>query len=120
MKRLREDLESRRQELLTAVEAVPTELRNRVGAEGTWSVAMLIEHLVQTEEAITRLVASLLPQARARSADEPFDAGSSRGMSTCRSCWIVLAGSEADSPPATWTLQRDSRGWDGLELLCTT
>jgi hypothetical protein len=73
IERLERHLEDRRSELATAVAAVPAARRGVVPRAGGWSVAMLLEHLAQTERAVAGLLSKLLANAGSRG-DETFDA----------------------------------------------
>ncbi|MGE0157767.1 MAG: DinB family protein [Gemmatimonadales bacterium] len=71
---LREMLAARRAELDAAVAGTLEGVRDRrPDAEG-WSVAMVLEHLADTERGITGLLAGLIQNASPRPASEPFDA----------------------------------------------
>jgi hypothetical protein len=69
---LRSALDAQREALASAYEATPPELRDQRPAEGRWSVANVLEHLVQTERAVTGLLTGLIQRAEPRPADEPF------------------------------------------------
>lgn len=65
-------LDSRRAALAAAFDAVPAHLRELSPGEGHWSVARVLEHLAETERAVTPLVAGLLGKAASRSSGDPF------------------------------------------------
>jgi hypothetical protein len=69
---LRSALDAQREALASAYEATPPELRDARPAEDRWSVAQVLEHLVQTERAVTGLLTALIQRAEARPADEAF------------------------------------------------
>lgn len=66
---LHQELTRRRAELATAFDAVPPERRGSVPRSGGWSVAMVVEHLVQTERSITALLAKLVRDVPRRTED---------------------------------------------------
>lgn len=63
------DLDARRAALEQAVEAIPTELRERRPAPERWSVAEVLEHLALVEGQITKLLQSLIASAQAAGLD---------------------------------------------------
>jgi hypothetical protein len=66
---LEQELVRRRNELAWALEAVRQESRNVVPQEGGWSVAMVLEHLAQTERSVTGLLGKLVSGVTPRSAE---------------------------------------------------
>ncbi len=71
---LDQGLRARRAQLLATVEATPLEVRSVAPAADAWSVAAVLEHLVDTERLVTQLLAGMLPKATPRAAAEPFEA----------------------------------------------
>lgn len=71
---LRSTLEARRAELTAAFEATEPASREVVPTEGGWSIAMVIEHLTQTEQAVAKALTAATPGLKPRSAEEFFDA----------------------------------------------
>ena len=67
-------LEARRAELSRAFHATSAASRDVVPSEGGWSVAMVIEHLAQTEGAIAKVLSATIGNVEGRSLSEPFDA----------------------------------------------
>lgn len=61
-----------REALASAYESTPPELRDTRPAEDRWSVAEVLEHLAQTERAVTGLLTQLLERAAPRPAAEAF------------------------------------------------
>lgn len=67
-------LDARRSELFSALRSTRRGSRETLPFPGGWSVAMVLEHLVQTETAVTKLLASFAENASPRSPAENFDA----------------------------------------------
>jgi hypothetical protein len=57
---LEQELTRRREELESAVAAVPPESRGWAPKDGAWSVAFVVEHLAHTERSVTGLLAKLM------------------------------------------------------------
>jgi hypothetical protein len=70
---LQEILAARRGDLEAAVDATSPQLRDTLPFAGGWSVAMVFEHLAQTEAAVTKLLARFAETASPRDAEEEFD-----------------------------------------------
>lgn len=56
---LERELDRFRAELRCAIDTVPAGVRGVVPGDGIWSVAMVVEHLCQTERSVTNLLGSL-------------------------------------------------------------
>ena len=67
-------LEARRAHLSAAFHATSPGSREVVPLEGGWSVAMVLEHLGQTEGAVARVLSSTIGSVERRSPSEPFEA----------------------------------------------
>ena len=65
-------LSLRRSGLAEAIAAVPSALRQTAPGDGRWSLANVLEHLLQSEQSVVRLLEQLVAGAGLR-ADEPFD-----------------------------------------------
>jgi hypothetical protein len=70
---LRAMLDARRSELEAAMCGVIPALRDTIPPTGGWSVAMVLEHLGQTEGAVTKLLARFAETADRRPPGEAFD-----------------------------------------------
>lgn len=71
-----EHLDRYHSELLRAVNAVPTALRDREPAQGRWSVAGVLEHLAIVNEGIANRLSSALAVAREAGLSAEGDEGS--------------------------------------------
>jgi hypothetical protein len=67
---LEQELTRRRAELASAFAAVPSASRDVVPGDGSWSVAMVVEHLARTDRSITRLLTRLIGGVSRRTGDE--------------------------------------------------
>jgi hypothetical protein len=76
---LKKMLDARRSELAAAVDSVAPALRDTIPATGGWSVAMVLEHLGQTEGAVTKLLARFGESADRRPGGEAFDGSAFAG-----------------------------------------
>ena len=103
-------LDANRAELCAAVDAVPSQLREKRPTPDRWSVAEVLEHLVRVESGLTKLLTGRLAEARAAGqlAEEPDTspvASSYHGLMLDRSRLIVagervIPRGEMDSPSA--------------------
>jgi hypothetical protein len=67
-------LEARRAELAAVFRATDPSTREVVPRDGAWSVAMVIEHLAQTEQAVAKALVAAARSLTPRSGEDAFDA----------------------------------------------